>query len=123
MKTRLLVTKVLLIAAGCLFLVPAAVAAEIKVMSSAGFKAAYLELAAEFERTTGHKLVNAWGPSMGDSPQAGPNRIARVEPVDVVIIVGDAFDALVKNGKVAAATRADLENSVIAGAVRTGTRK
>jgi molybdate transport system substrate-binding protein len=123
MKTRSFVGKALLIAAGFLFLVRAAVAAEIKVMSSAGFKAAYLELAAEFERTTGHKLVNAWGPSMGDTPQAVPNRIARGEPVDVVIIVGEALDDLVKNGKVAAASRADLANSVIAGAVRTGTRK
>ena len=123
MRTRSFVGKALLIAAGLLFLVPAAVAAEIKVMSSAGFKAAYLELADEFERTTGHKLVNAWGPSMGDTPQAVPNRIARGEPVDVVIVAGEALDDLIKNGKVVAASRADLARSLIAGAVRTGAPK
>jgi len=123
MKTRLSLGKVLLVAAGLLFLVPAAVAAEIKVMSSAGFKAAYLELAAEFERTTGHKIVNAWGPSMGDTPQAVPNRIARGEPVDVVIIAGEALDHLIKDGKVIASSRADLARSLIAGAVRAGAPK
>src|ERR1700738_4701538 len=123
MNSKLIIRHSVLIAIGFLLSVTTAHAAEIKLRSSAGFKAAYLELSAEFERMTGHKLVNAWGPSMGDTPQAVPNRIARGEPVDVVIIVGEAFDDLVKNGKVAAGSRADLANSVIAGAVRTGTRK
>jgi molybdate transport system substrate-binding protein len=98
-------------------------AAEIKVMSSAGFKAAYLELAAEFERTTGHKIVNAWGPSMGDTPQAVPNRITRGEPVDVVIVVGEALDKLIRDGKVIASSRADLARSLIGAAVRSGQPK
>ena len=123
MKTRLFVSKALLVATGLLFFVAVAGAAEIKVMSSAGFKAAYLELAAEFERTTGHKIVNAWGPSMGNTPQAVPNRIARGEPVDVVIIVGEALDELIKDGKVIASSRTDLARSVIAAAVRTGAPK
>jgi accessory colonization factor AcfC len=77
MKTRLFVSNALLVATGLFLFAATAGAAEIKVMSSAGFKAAYLELAAEFERTTGHKIVNAWGPSMGSTPQAVPNRTAR----------------------------------------------
>ena len=101
----------------------AAGAAEIKVMSSAGFKAAYLELAAEFERATGHKIVNAWGPSMGGTPQAVPNRIARGEPVDVVIVVGDALDKLIKDGKIVASSRTDLARSLIGAAVRAGAPK
>ena len=84
MKARLFVARTILVV-GFLLFAAAAGAAEIKVMSSAGFKAAYLELAAEFERATGHKIVNAWGPSMGGTPQAVPNRIARGEPVDVII--------------------------------------
>ena len=122
-KKSLFLSKLLLIASGLFFFVAAAGAAEIKVMSSAGFKAAYLELAAEFERTTGHKIVNAWGPSMGNTPQAVPNRIARGEPVDVVIIVGEALDELIKDGKVIASSRTDLARSVIAAAVRTGAPK
>jgi molybdate transport system substrate-binding protein len=123
MKTRIFVGQVLLFAAGLFFFIAAAAAAEIKVMSSAGFKAAYLELAAEFERTTGHKIVNAWGPSMGNTPQAVPNRIARGEPVDVIIMVGDALDLLIKDGKVVASSRTDLARAVIAAAVRAGAPK
>jgi molybdate transport system substrate-binding protein len=89
----------------------------------AGFKAAYLELAADFERTTAHKIINAWGPSMGSSPQAIPNRIARGEPVDVVIIVGKALDDLIKDGKIVGSSRADLARSLIAAAVRAGAPK
>jgi molybdate transport system substrate-binding protein len=123
MKARSLAGKALLVAAALMFLASAAVAAEIKVMSSAGFKAAYLELAADFERTTGHTIVNAWGPSMGDTPQAVPNRIARGEPVDVVIVAGEALERLIKDGKVVAASRSDLARSLIGGAVRTGAPK
>jgi molybdate transport system substrate-binding protein len=122
-KTRIFAGQVLLFAAGLLFFVAAAAAAEIKVMSSAGFKAAYLELAAEFERASGHKIVNAWGPSMGNTPQAVPNRIARGEPVDVVIMVGDALDLLIKDGKVVASSRTDLARAVIAAAVHAGAPK
>jgi molybdate transport system substrate-binding protein len=123
MKARLFAGKALLVAIGLLFFAAAAGAAEIKVMSSAGFKAAYLELAAEFQRKTGHTIVNAWGPSMGDTPQAVPNRIARGEPVDVVIVVGDGLDRLIKDGKVVAASRTDLARSLIGAAVRAGAPK
>jgi molybdate transport system substrate-binding protein len=122
-RTRIFAARALLFAAGLLFFVAAASAAEIKVMSSAGFKAAYLELAAEFERASGHTIVNAWGPSMGNTPQAVPNRIARGEPVDVVIMVGDALDRLVKDGKVVASSRTDLARALISAAVRTGAPK
>lgn len=98
-------------------------AAEIKVMCSAGFKAAYLQLAAEFERETGHTIVNAWGPSMGDTPQAVPNRIARGEPVDAVIVVGEALAKLIQEGKVVASSRTDLARSLIGAAVQAGQPK
>jgi molybdate transport system substrate-binding protein len=101
----------------------AAGGAEINVMSSGGFSKAYGDLAAEFERTTGNTLVSIWGPSMGDTPQAIPNRLARGEPVDVVIIVGDALDGLIKQGRVVAGSRVDLARSGIGMAVRAGAPK
>jgi molybdate transport system substrate-binding protein len=122
MKARLLAVRAVLVV-GFLLSAAAADAAEIKVMSSAGFKAAYLQLAAEFERATGHKIVNAWGPSMGATPQAVPNRMARGEPVDVVIVVGEALDKLIKDGKVAGSSRSDLARSLIGAAVRAATPK
>ncbi|MBV9394707.1 MAG: substrate-binding domain-containing protein [Methylobacteriaceae bacterium] len=100
-------------------LVPlAALAADIHVMSSAGFKAAYLELVRDFEQKTGHHVINAWGPSMGATPQAVPNRIARGEPVDVVIGVREALDKLAAEGKLVSET--DLAKALIGAVVRAG---
>jgi len=108
----------------CFLLIPgAATAADIKVMISGGFSAAYEKLVPEFERATGHKVTTVGGPSMGDTPQAIPNRLARGEGADVVIIVGYALDRLVKDGKVVAGSRADLAWSPIAMAVRAGAPK
>ena len=92
-------------------------------MCSAAFKAAYLKMLPEFERKTGHKIINAWGPAMGTTPQAVPNRIARGEPVDVVIVSGPALEILINQGSVAAASRKNLAISTIGAAVRTGSRR
>jgi molybdate transport system substrate-binding protein len=95
-------------------------AADINVMSSAGFKAAYLELVQKFEQKTEHHVVNAWGPSMGATPQAVPNRLARGEPADVVIGVREALDKLGAEGKVDANSETDLAKSLIGAVVRAG---
>ena len=42
--------------------------AEVRVMISSGFFGVYAELAPQFERSTGHKLITTRDPSMGDSP-------------------------------------------------------
>ena len=60
----------LLTAAGVLALAGTPAAAEIKVMISGGFSAAYEKLVREFERASGHKVVTLRGPSMGATPQA-----------------------------------------------------
>src|SRR6266550_6337734 len=96
---------VILAVAATLFAATTALAAEVKVMISGGFSAAYEELGQQWERETGNTLTTIKGPSMGATPQAIPNRIDRGEPVDVVIIVGDALGELVKRGKVVPASR------------------
>ena len=101
----------------------ATAAAEIKVMLSAGFSEAYHHLLPEFERTTGHKVESIRGPSMGERPQAVPNRIARGEPVDVVIINTESLDRLIAEGKLVAASRTELARALIGGVVRTGAPK
>ena len=53
---------------------------DIIVMISGGFSAAYKQLVPQFEKMTGHKVETAYGPSMGDTPQAIPNRLERGEP-------------------------------------------
>jgi len=66
----------------------AASAADVHVMISAGFYGVYSELGPAFERASGHRLITTRGPSMGDSPEAIPTRLARGETADVVIMDG-----------------------------------
>jgi molybdate transport system substrate-binding protein len=102
------------------FAVGAVQADQLDVMNSGGFSAAYKALKPKFEAASGHTLSTAWGPSMGKAPEAIPNRLARGEPADVVIMVGYALDALIKQGKIDPASRTDLADSRIGMAVRAG---
>jgi molybdate transport system substrate-binding protein len=102
--------------------VPAS-AAEIKVMISAGFHGVYAELGPAFERNTGHRLVTIRGPSVGDSPEAIPQRLARGEAADVVIMDGVGLPPLAERGLVRADTKRELARSQIGMVVKTGAPK
>jgi molybdate transport system substrate-binding protein len=115
--------KVALGVAGALWLTGAADAAEVRVMISGGLTAAYNVLVPEFERLTGHKVLTAYGPSMGTTVNAIPIRLERGEPADVLILVGYALGDLVKQGKVVADSRVDLVNAKIGVAVKSGAPK
>jgi len=101
----------------------AAHAAEVRVMISAGFFGVYSELAPQFERASGQKLVTTRGPSMGDSPEAIPARLARGESADVVICDGGAQDELAKRGLVRADSKRELAKSQVGMVVREGAPK
>ena len=96
---------------------------EIKVMTSGGFAATFLEVIPEFERATGNKIVIAFGASMGGAPDSIPSRLQRGEPVDVVILAGSALELLIKEGKVVTGSRVDLVQSKIGMAVLKGAPK
>lgn len=98
----------------------AGAAAEVKVMNSGGFSSAYKALQPKFEAASGHTLATAWGPSMGASSEAIPNRLARGESADVVIMVGYALDELIRKGVVIADSKVDLADSRIGVAVKSG---
>jgi molybdate transport system substrate-binding protein len=105
----------------CLALVTSAAGAtDIHVVSSGGFAAALKALAPGYEQATGDKLVLGWGPSMGETHDAIPARLARGEDIDVVIMVGDALGKLADERKIVLGTRADLARSLIGAAVRAG---
>lgn len=93
---------------------------EIHVMTSGGFTAAYNELRPDFERRTGHRVLTAYGASMGAASDSIPSRLGRGEPADVVILARSALDALVKDGKVVAGSQVDLVRSAIGFAVKKG---
>lgn len=106
-----------------LLIAGAASAADVRVMISAGFYGVYAELTPAFERASGHHLITARGPSMGDSPEAIPARLARGEPADVVILDGATADALASQGLVRAGSKVDLARSQIGMVVRAGAPK
>src|ERR1700742_3280720 len=95
-------------------------AADVKVMISAGFFKVYSELGPAFEKSTGHKLVTTRGPSLGDSPEAIPARLARGEPADVVIMDGHGTDILDQRGMTLPNSRVPLAESFIGMVVRAG---
>jgi molybdate transport system substrate-binding protein len=98
-------------------------AEQLNVMTSGGFTAAYKILGPKFAAATGNTLDTQLGPSMGKAPEAIPNRLARGEHADVVIMVGYALDDLIKQGKVDPASRVELADSRIGLVVRQGAPK
>jgi molybdate transport system substrate-binding protein len=123
MKPRSLTRRLCMIGAAALLMVRAAPAADVQVMISSGFHGVYSELGPAFERASGHHLVTIRGPSMGDSPEAIPARLARGEAADVVILDGGAADELGQRGLVRADSKVELARSLIGMVVRAGAAK
>jgi molybdate transport system substrate-binding protein len=122
MKQRAWVRRLSALAAA-LLTAGSAPAADLRVMISAGFHEVYAELGPAFERASGNHLMTTRGPSMGDSPEAIPARLARGEAADVVIMDGGAADALAKRGAVRADSKVELARSLIGMVVRAGAAK
>lgn len=92
--------------------------AEVKVMASAAFKEAYLELVPQFERATGNRVVTLWVPSVEMM-----KRLKAGEVVDLVILSAAAIDELIEAGRIVRGGRVDLAKSGIGAAVRSGAPK
>ena len=93
---------------------------EVAVMASGAFTAPYNVLVAEWQRSTGHKVTTVFGASMGSAPTTIPNRLARGEQADVVILARSALDALAREGRIVNGSQVDLADSRIAMAVKSG---
>jgi len=111
------------IALAFLFVAASAHAADVQVMISAGYFKVYSELGPAFERSSGHRLVTTRGPSMGDSPEAIPSRLARGEQADVVIMDGHSAEELGKRGIARAPSLVVLARSQVGMVVRAGAAK
>lgn len=86
---------------------------DIKVMLSAAFKEAYLELLPQFERASGHMVTSLWVPSVQMM-----SRLKGGEIVDLVILSAAALEDLRQAGIVT--ERSDVAKSGIGAAVRAG---
>src|SRR5256885_15570915 len=110
-------SKILAVAALTLLLPgTATLAAEIKLMCPAPMRTTIVELVAQFERASPHKVTIVHTPS-----RMIIERIQGGEAFDVSILTAEATDALIKQGKVA--RRVDIARSSIGLGVRAGTPK
>ena len=116
-------TRSILAALVCASCSTAALAKDVTVMISGGFKAALEKLAPEYEAQSGDKIILVSGPSMGKTPQAIPARLARGEQADVLIMVGDALTQLEKERWTQPGSRVELADSPIGMVVKQGAPK
>jgi molybdate transport system substrate-binding protein len=93
-------------------------AAEVKVLASTAIKTSLEALAPQFESATGHKLMITYGASARLLPG-----IEKGAAFDLAILSTSVTDALVKQGKLVAATRVDIARSGAGVAVRKGAPK
>jgi molybdate transport system substrate-binding protein len=96
--------------------------AEIRVATSGAFTAAYHALKPDLERALGEPLTTVTT-SIGAGEDSIPNRVARGEAIDVVIVPDTVLQQLIDSGLVLADSRVDLVRSTIGIAVRAGAPK
>jgi len=93
-------------------------AAEIKVLAAGAIKEIFLELAPQFESSTGDKVTAIWAGSADIK-----KRIGAGEAFDLVIVGAPDIDVLIKDGKMVPGSRVDIAKSGIGVAVKAGAPK
>jgi molybdate transport system substrate-binding protein len=102
---------------------PAAAGAQVKVILSGGFSAAYQELLPEFEKSSGIAITTATGGSQGNGPNTIANQLRRGVPADVVIMNRAGLNDLIADGRIVAGSDRDLAQTSLGLAVRAGEAK
>lgn len=90
-------------------------ATEIRMLASGASKEICSELIPEFEKASGHKVVQTWAGTVDIK-----KKMAAGEVFDVVIVAAPEVDAFIQQGKIAAGSRIDLLKSGVGVAVRAG---
>lgn len=93
---------------------------EVKVLTTGILKGSFPRIAAQFEKSTGHKVTMSWGPSSGNSPEAAQVRVKNGEQIDVLIMVDKGMDELIAGGYFKPVERKDIAVSRIGVAVKAG---
>ena len=96
----------------------AADAAEVRVLCSNGLKAVMEELAPQFEKATGNKVVVTYGLAAEFKQQ-----IEKGEAFDVAVLTPPLIDDLIKQGKMASDTRAVIARTGLGIMIRAGAHK
>lgn len=113
----------LTVALTAILLFPSFSFAQVKVIISGGFTAAYRELLPEFERTSGITVTTTSGGSVGNGPNTIGAQIRRGVPADIVILAREGLKDLIDEGRIVRGTDVDLARSVIGMIVPAGAPK
>jgi molybdate transport system substrate-binding protein len=89
--------------------------AEVKVYATIGVKHSLEDLAARFEKTSGHKVAITWG-----TGAALAKRIQAGEQADLLVLTKQGLDTLSKDGKVVAGSERNFASSMLAVAIKKG---
>src|SRR5579862_6524480 len=120
-RWRLPVRPIFLIAAA--FALPNTSFAQIKVIMSGGFSAAFQDLLPGFENATGMTVATARGPSQGKGPDTIGAQLRRGVPADVVIMSREGLGELIAEGRIQPGTEVDLAQTPLGVSVRAGAAK
>ena len=121
MKLSTILAAILAVTLGCIFQFAQKTPAqgtELRVFTSDGMKPALEELTPQIERSIGRQLATQF-----DSSKALRDKIQSGEPFDVAILTSDVMDDLIKQGKIAAGTRAEVARTGMGIGIRAGAPK
>jgi molybdate transport system substrate-binding protein len=111
----------ILIFAIAMLALPAPSPAQVRVLMSGGFSAAYRELLPQFQNTTGIAVTTAGGASQGDGPITIGAQLRRGVPADVVIMSRGGLAELMAEGRIAIGSDVDLARVPLGVGTRAGT--
>lgn len=97
--------------------------AQLKVLMSGGFLAAFKMAAPDFERANNISIAITTGPSQGKGPATIGAQLARGVPADLVILSREGLDELNTEGRVVTESIVDLAATPLALVVRAGAPK
>ena len=109
--------------ATAIVLLPTASFAQVKVIISGGFSAAYRELLPQFEKTTGITVTTSSGGSVGSGPNTIGAQVRRGVPADVIILAREGLNELIGEHRILQGSDVDLARSLIGVVVRAGAPK
>jgi molybdate transport system substrate-binding protein len=112
--------KKLVLAAALVFSLTVPLDAQVTVLMSGGFSAAYQELLPEFEKSTGIKVTTFRGPSQGDGPTTIGAQLRRGLPADVVIMSREGLADLFAEGRIVEDSEVVLASAPLGVGVRSG---
>jgi molybdate transport system substrate-binding protein len=123
MRTQLLGVARVVFAVAAVLALPALSFAQVKVLISGGFSAAYREVLPEFERTTGISVSTVSGASQGSGADTIEAQLRRGVLADVVIMNRGGLAELIAQGRIVPGTDVDLAHTLTGMAVRAGQAK